>query len=156
MLSTLCIPTWAMQKSMQHTLRSIMMYPNWRFHNTWIFVHTFLSEHLLCKILNLSPGERGPIFNSFLLWNDHNEWTEEMKPHFARKCLTRKWGIKRGGNEPSPMTGLLFENAIADWSWHKHKKMPVVDRLSPSLQTHAFIDKIMNHFIILFYLHFEA
>ena len=37
-----------------------------------------------------------PVFISFPLQHNHCKQTEEWKLHFARKCLSRKWGIKHG------------------------------------------------------------
>ena len=77
-----------------------------------------------------------------------NELKKGRARHFVRKCLGRKWGIRRGENEPSATIGPLPSNAKADWLCRNHKKIPLADSLSlPSdTRTHRHENE---HFIIL-------
>ena len=73
-----------------------MVYPRWKFHNTWKFVQ-YLSRNTCCMSLRIFLRmAQSPVFVSFLLQHDRCEQTEEWKLHFVKKRLGRKWGVKRG------------------------------------------------------------
>ena len=63
-------------------------------------IHKYLSDFplwqsVVCFLIFLLVA-KGPIFVSLLLQHDCCEQAEQQQLHFARKCLGRKWGIKRG------------------------------------------------------------
>lgn len=132
------LTTWVKEKLTQHILHLITVYPKWRVDHTWLFVHMFLSKHVLYQFLDLSSC--GPVIISIQLQHDHSEQTEKWKRAFCQEMsyyAQESW--------PSAMTGLL----LSDWLRHNHKKMPVADGLFlPPRHTHACRGMKMNIWFI--------
>ena len=101
------MPTWVIEYSKQHTWVFKAAYiTSLYFGALWVKILQYmdisvilLSESLLYELgefLNLFTNGWEPRFISLLLCHDRCQWTKEWELYFARKCLSRKWGIKQG------------------------------------------------------------
>ena len=66
------------ENSMRHTLHHYnMVYPKWRFYNTWIFVRDSPLKVCCMSFWIFLLVAKGPVFVSLLLQRDHSESAEE-------------------------------------------------------------------------------